>query len=225
MALRTNVAVTGGAVQHFIPHSLLPNPDSSQPFLPGKHFNTSAIVRNTLSSVIQLPNYRRINIIKYPHDIPASWSKVRALIPQLLSNKRQVYEPECEDADAELQIDILVQMGMRRSADCIVFETVARRDSDVQRDIDDELLPAGDIEPGEIWEGLLEKLATSLDVDAGSFLCEFQFYCALAKLYKREQPAKVVFVHTPPGTAEKDIEDCAMVVEACIKALMEQSGL
>jgi hypothetical protein len=40
-----------------------------------------------------------------------------------------------------------------------------------------------------------------------------------------QHPARVVFVHTPPGTGDKDIQDCAMVVEAYIKALVEQSGL
>jgi pyrrolidone-carboxylate peptidase len=61
--------------------------------------------------------------------------------------------------------------------------------------------------------------------DAGSFLCEFQFYPALAELWRKKRPARVVFVRKPPGTGEKDIQDCAMVVEAYINALVEQSGL
>ena len=218
------------------------------------------MVRNALSDAINLNDSRSIKIVKYPHDIEASWSAVRAIIPQLLSNKRKVYQPDCEALDAELQIDILVQLGMRRSEDCIVFETIARRDGYIQRDVDDKELPLGDTEPGGIWEGLPEELSTSFDVDAAaqtvtksypvsspdspsiasskilqdiptrvsqdahSFLCEFQFYSALAEMYKKQLPARVVFVHIPPSTAEKDIQDCAVVVEAYIKALVEQSG-
>lgn len=126
------------------------------------------MVRDALSDIIKLENSRPIKIIKYPHDIEASWSEVRAIIPQLLSNKRKVYQPDYQDADAELNIDILIQLGMRRSEDCIVFETVARRDGYVQRDVDDKELPPGDTEPGGIWEGLPEKLATSFDIDSAA---------------------------------------------------------
>ncbi|KAJ4353397.1 uncharacterized protein N0V89_005126 [Didymosphaeria variabile] len=233
------------------------------PFMPGKNFNTSAMVRDALPETIKLDDSRLINIIKYPHDIQASWSEVRETVPQILSNKRRVFMPDCEDPDAELRIDILVQLGMRRSEDCIVFETVAWRDGYVQLDVDDKTLPPGDVEHGGIWEGLPEKLATCFSIsklqrnrwikrfrqvstcssrtlalivclqdipirvsqDANSFICEFQFYSALAELYKRHLPARVIFVHTPPGTAEKDIQDCAVIVEALIKTLVEQSGL
>jgi pyroglutamyl-peptidase len=68
-------------------------------------------------------------------------------------------------------------------------------------------------------------MKTRVSRDAGSFICEFQFYSALAELYRKQRLARVVFVHTRRGTAEKDIQDCAMVVEAYIKALVEQSGL
>lgn len=126
------------------------------------------MVRNALADTVDLEGSRPIKIYKYSHDIEASWSEVRAIIPQLLSNKRRVYEPTCEDPDSEAPIDILVQLGMRRSEDCIVFETVARREGYIQRDVNDKELPPGDTEPGGIWEGLPEKLSTSFDVDAAA---------------------------------------------------------
>ena len=126
------------------------------------------MVRDALPGLIKLQDSRVVNIVKYPHDIQACWSEVRNIIPQLLSNKRQVFEPDCGDPDAELPIDIVLQMGMSRSADSTVFETIARRDGYVQRDVDDRLLPPGDAKPGGIWEGLPFKLATTFDMEAAA---------------------------------------------------------
>jgi hypothetical protein len=70
--------------------------------------------------------------------------------------------------EEELRIDVLGQMGMRTSEDCVVFESVARRDGYVQRDVDNKTLTAGDKEVGGIWEGLPERLRTCFDVDAAA---------------------------------------------------------
>ena len=75
-------------------------------------------------------------------------------------------------------------MGMRRSADCIVFKTVLRRNGYVQRDVDDKALPPGDAERGVIWEGLPEKLVASFEVDAAAqkvnktFPVSSLYYCS-----------------------------------------------
>jgi len=124
------------------------------------------MVRNALPDQIKLRDGRTVKLIRYPHDIEASWSEVRRIIPQLLSGKRRVYFPDCDDPAESLQIDLLVQLGMRRSTDSICFETVARRGGYVQPDVDGKYLPPGDADQGGIWEGFPEDWRPSLDIAA-----------------------------------------------------------
>ena len=127
-------------------------------------YNTSAIIRDALPNRIERTGETTITILKYPQNIPCTYSEVRPLISQLWSGRRSVYQPQRSDEEP-LEINLMLHIGMRPSENCFCLEKVARRDGYDKPGNDGIYLPAGDAETGGIWGGLPERLTPDLDID------------------------------------------------------------
>ncbi len=100
-----------------------------------------------------------INILRYPHDIHCAYEDVLALIPELWSGKRSVYQPD-SPSGKEMPIDLMIHIGMNSAEERnYVIEQRARRDGYEQPGEDGKYLPP------DALKGLPEEMFVGFDVE------------------------------------------------------------
>lgn len=167
-----NVVVTGAAVckNNACDPDTVWKADRVQPFKEWS-YNTSAMVRDAIPDQITRKGKLPINILKYPHNIGCIYADVLALIPELWSGKRSVYQPHAASED-EIAIDLMIHIGMNSAEESnYVIEKRARRDGYEQPGEDGQYLPPDALKglPKEIFVGfdvedIVARVANSLPV-------------------------------------------------------------
>ncbi|KAF4458060.1 Peptidase C15 [Fusarium austroafricanum] len=206
----------------------------------GNETNPTQDVKKLMPDRIERRGHIPIKIIKYHTDFRNVIADM-CLIPPLWNKDKRVYDPNTKPGK-RIHVDAMLHLGMN-GVNYWQVENRARRDGYDWVGDDGVPLPKCNGVQGGRWEGLPEVLRPIFDVDAvvdklhqqlpdtptqastdaGLLYCEFIFYTSLAALYRREEPARALFLHHPgKKTTEQDIEEGVMIATVAICSMIDQ---
>ncbi|KAL7955397.1 hypothetical protein V8C34DRAFT_291664 [Trichoderma compactum] len=179
---------------------------------------------------------KKVYILKYP-EIHVTYGSVSQAVQDIWNPKAPAWSKSAAAADIEyddaeaLKVNFVLHLGQMRSFPGYSFEKLANRDGYLRRDLDNQL-PAtvqnatGDlveeqfascppiIKPDMDVELVTAEVKTRMpntliraSTDAGRFSCEYILYSSLAELWRRGLDKRVMFMHVPAKSSEKDITE------------------
>lgn len=185
----------------------------------------------------------------YPTAIPVSYSTVRELLPQILS--------DYSAAHGGRRPDLIIHIGIASPRPYYSVESLAHRDEYVMTDIDGctgyedgekrwkemglpEILkpglpPASDSSSGassvlpyppdehflDTWKLFAPAtLDLRISKDAGRYLCDFIFYTSMSLALQEGRARNVLFLHVPSASEDADVERGRTIALALVKAMV-----
>ncbi|CAL5874971.1 uncharacterized protein PFLUO_LOCUS9274 [Penicillium psychrofluorescens] len=217
--------------------------------------NASYLIASSLPSSFSFPSpkgdsaSRRVSLHVYPTAIPVSYSTVRELLPQILS--------DYSAAHGGRRPDLIIHIGIASPRPYYSVESLAHRDEYVMTDIDGctgyedgekrwkemglpEILkpglpPASDSSSGassvlpyppdehflDTWKLFAPAtLDLRISKDAGRYLCDFIFYTSMSLALQEGRARNVLFLHVPSASEDADVERGRTIALALVKAMV-----
>jgi len=227
-----NVVVSGGGPW---------GPGTPWPPIP---VNSSWLIANALPRVIFRGGGRPdIRIITYPDPLPSSWKVVRETVPKFWDGNKDFFRLYRDpDEPAQFPILAVLHMGMLdQPKEDFRLEKHGYKLGYKLPDVDGKYPTHDDLTGGGTWEAVPDKLTTDLNIDAiyervkssienaniivshdhPRFICGYEYFNSLARLYNDQQKKRVIFMHTPIEHESQSIQHGVRLAVKVIESMVE----